>query len=93
MIGVVTTKLLNKSRDFTLEFDIKRLYDVQSSAIRLTGNNPVDIGIVVHTNADWSMRIDISVSTAVKQAGIKVIAERIEVSEIRGVVFMSFFHR
>ena len=86
-------KRLNKSWDFTLEFDIKRLYDVQSSAIRLTGNNPVDIGVVVHTNADWSIRIDISVSTAVEQAGIKVIAERIEVSEIRGVVFMTFFHR
>ena len=51
MWSVVGAEVGNERRDFALEFDVKGFEDVQSIVAWLTAHNPIDIGVVVHTNA------------------------------------------
>ena len=48
---VVGAEVGNERRDFALELHIERFEYVQAVGTRLTAHNPVDISIVVHTNA------------------------------------------
>ena len=56
---VVGAEVGDERRDFALELDIERFEDVQAIGARLTADNPVDIGIVVHTNAERLHRVDV----------------------------------
>ena len=51
-----------------LEFHIERFEDVQAVGTWLTAHNPVDIGVVVHTNAERLHRVDVRVRATVERA-------------------------
>ena len=51
MRSVIGAEVGDERRDFALELHIERFEYVQAVGTRLTAHNPVDIGIVVHTNA------------------------------------------
>ena len=63
---VVSTEVGDERRDFALELDVEGFEDVQSIGARLAADNPVDIGVVVHTNAERLHRVDVRVCAAVE---------------------------
>jgi len=89
---IVCAEVVDKSRDFPLEFDEERFYDVEPTPGGLPGDYPVDIGVVVHADTNRLERIDVFIGPTVEQSGVEVVAERIEIIEIAGVVFMGFAH-
>lgn len=89
VIRIVCAEVVDKSRDFPLEFDEERFYDVESTPGGLPGDYPVDIGVVVHADTNRLERIDVLIGPTVEQSGVEVVAERIEIIEIAGVVFMA----
>ncbi len=52
MLRIIAAEVLNESRYLSLELDIERLDDVELPATRLSCDNPVDVCVVVHTDAD-----------------------------------------
>lgn len=89
VIRIVCAEVVDKSRDFPLEFDEERFYDVEPTPGGLPGDYPVDIGVVVHADTNRLERIDVFIGPTVEQSGVEVVAERIEIIEIAGVVFMA----
>ena len=65
---IVGVEIGDECRDFALEFHIERFEDVQAVGTRLTAHNPVDIGVVVHTNAERLHRVDVRVRATVERA-------------------------
>ena len=65
---VVGAEVGNERRDFALELHIERFEDVQAVGTRLTAHNPVDVGIVVHTNTERLHRVDVRVRATVERA-------------------------
>ena len=60
---LITAEVLYECWNLTLELDVERLYDVQAAVARLTGDNPVDVGVVVHTDADGRIYVHVAVAT------------------------------
>ena len=109
---VIGAEIGDERRDFALEFDVKGFEDVQSIVAWLTAHNPIDVGIVVHANAERLHRVDVRVRATVERAvkcrelvvgvdGVKillrllndaVVAERVEVVEIRRIIFVVLLH-
>ena len=65
---VVGAEVGDECRDFALELHIERFEDVQAVGTRLTSHNPVDIGVVVHANAERLHRVDVRVRATVERA-------------------------
>ena len=65
---VVGAEVGNERRDFAFELHIERFEDVQAVGTRLTAHNPVDIGVVVHANAERLHRVDVRVRATVERA-------------------------
>ena len=63
---VVRAEVGNERRDFALKLDVKGFEYVQAIATRLTTDNPVDIGIVVHANAKRRHRVNVRVRAAIE---------------------------
>lgn len=68
MWSVVGAEVGNERRDFALELHIERFKDVQAVGTRLTAHNPVDIGVVVHANAERLHRVDVRVRATVERS-------------------------
>ena len=65
---VVCAEVGNERRDFALELHIERFENVQAVGTRLTAHNPVDVSIIVHTNAERLHRVDVRVRATVERA-------------------------
>ena len=65
--SVVRTEVGNQRRNLSLELDIERFEDIQAVAFRLTAHDPVDVGVVVHTDAERHHRRDVRVRAAVER--------------------------
>ena len=65
---VVGAEVGDERRDFALELDVKGFEDVQAVGTRLTAHNPVDVSIIVHTNAERLHRVDVRVRATVERA-------------------------
>ena len=65
---VIGAEVGYERRDFALELDVKGFEDVQAVGTRLTAHNPVDIGIVVHADAERLHRVDVRVRATVERA-------------------------
>ena len=65
---VISAEVGDERRDFALELHIERFEDVQAVGTRLTAHNPVDVGVVVHANAERLHRVDIRVRATVERA-------------------------
>ncbi len=74
--GVVGAEVGDERRDFALELDVERFEDVQAVAPRLTADNPVDVGVVVHADREGLHRVDVRIRAAVERG-----VERREVRE------------
>ena len=68
MRSIVSTEVGDEHRDFALELHIERFEDVQAVGTWLTAHNPVDVGVVVHTNAERLHRVDVRVRATVERA-------------------------
>ena len=68
MWSVVGAEVGDERRDFALELHVERFEDIQAVGTRLTAHNPVDIGIVVHTNTERLHRVDVRVRATVERA-------------------------
>ena len=105
---VISAEVGNERRDFAFELHIERFEDVQAVGTRLTAHNPVDIGVVVHANTERLHRVDVRVRAIIERGelvvgvdGVKillrllddaVVAERVEVVEIRRIIFVVLLH-
>ena len=65
---VIGAEVSDERRDFALELNVERFEDVQAVGTRLTAHNPVDIGVVVHTNAERLYWVDVRVRATVERA-------------------------
>ena len=65
---VIGAEVSDERRDFALELHIERFEDVQAVGTRLTAHNPVDVSIIVHTNAERLHRVDVRVRATVERA-------------------------
>ena len=63
---VIGAEVGDERRDFALELHIERFEDVQAVGTRLTAHNPVDVSIVVHTDADRLHRVDVRVRATIE---------------------------
>ncbi len=70
VVGVVTAKIVNERRYLALEFDVERFDDIEASVERLTGDNPVDIRVVVHAYADSRVRVNVCVRSRVESGEV-----------------------
>ena len=78
---VVGAEVGDERRNFALELDVKGFDDVQAVGTRLTAHNPVDVGVVVHTNAERLHRVDVRVRATAGRA----VERREPVSCVDGV--------
>ena len=65
--SVVGAEVGDERRDFALKFDVEGFEDVQAVGTWLTAHNPVDVGVVVHTNAERLHRVDVRVRATVER--------------------------
>lgn len=95
VMGVIPTKIIDERGDFTFIFHIKGFEYIETSEafVGLAGNNPVDIGIVVHAYAYRPVSVKIAVGTAVKSFWLKIETYIIKILKVTCIVFMVFFHR
>ena len=68
MRSIVSAEVGNERRDFALELHIERFEDAQAVGTRLTAHNPVDVGVVVHANAERLHWVDVRVRATVERA-------------------------
>ena len=92
VVGVVAAEIVNQCRYLALELGVERLDDVEPSACGLPGNNPVDVGVVVHADADGGIRVQVLVGSAVELGLVEVVAQTVEVFKIAGVVLVRLTH-
>ena len=64
VIRIVCAEVVDKSRDFPLEFDEERFYDVESTPGGLPGDYPVDIGVVIECDTNRPVKVQIPVLQA-----------------------------
>jgi len=93
VVGIVAAEVVNQRRDLALELRVEGLDDVQPPPVGLARHDPVDVGIVVHADADRGEGVDVLVGPAVQLAFGEVIAETVEVVEVAGVIFVALTHR
>ena len=93
MLRIVAAEVLDECRNLTLELDVERLYDIEAAVARLTGDNPVDVGVVVHADADRCVGVNVLVGASVERREVVIVTESIEVLIIVGIVLMGFAHR
>lgn len=65
---VVGAEVGDERMDFALEFDVEGFEDIQAVGTWLTAHNSVDVGIVVHANAERLHRVDVRVRATVERA-------------------------
>ena len=92
MLRIVTAEVFDESRNLTLEFDVKRLDDVKAAVAWLTGDNPVDVGVVVHADANRRVGVNVLVGASIERREVIIIAESIEVLIIVGIVLVPLAH-
>ena len=63
---IVGAKVCNESGNLALEFHLERFEYIEAAAARLTAYHPIDIGVVVHANAQRSERVEVRIGAAVK---------------------------
>ena len=95
MVGVILAKLRYQRRDFAFVFNVERLQHIESPEplIGLSCYNPVDIGIVVHADADRCVAVKVTVGAAIHCFRVVVVAESVEILKIAVVILVPFFHR
>ena len=93
MLRIVAAEVVDECRYLTLELDVKWLDDIEPTAFWLSGYNPVDVCIVVHTDANGRIRVNVGIGTAVNRSRVEVVAEGVKIGEIRGIVLVRLFHR
>lgn len=74
VVCIVAAEVVNKRRNFALEFRVEGLDHIKPTSAWLACHNPVNVGVVVHPNTDWGVRVEILVGPAVQLAFIEVIA-------------------
>ena len=70
-----------------LKLDVERFDDIEAAVAGLPGDNPVDVGVVIHSNADGGVGVNVLVGARVERREVIIIPESIEVLIIVGVVF------
>ena len=93
MGGVIAAEVLDECRYLAVELDVEALDDIKAAVARLTGDNPVDVGVIVHTYADGSIGVNVLVGAGVERREVVIITESIEVLIIVGIVLVPLAHR
>lgn len=93
MRGVITAEVLDECRYFAVELDVKALDDIEAAVARLPGDNPVDVGVVVHAYADGRVGVNVLVSAGVERREVVIVTESIEVLIIVGIILVALAHR
>ena len=90
---IVVSEVVHERRCLPLELDVEGLDDVEPPSSRLPSHNPVNVGVVVHADANRRIRVMVFVSTIVKSRSVEIITERVEVFVIVGIILVCFTHR
>ena len=62
VLRIVAAEVIDESRYLTLELDVERFDNIESAVAWLTGDNPVDVGVVVHADADGRVGVNVRVT-------------------------------
>ena len=62
MVHIVPAEILNECWYLPLKLGVKGFDDIEAFTCGLTCNYPVDIGVIIHTNANGRIGVDILVS-------------------------------
>lgn len=68
VLRIIAAEVLDECRNLTLELDVEGFDYIEAAVSRLTGDNPVDIGVVVHANADGRVGINVLVGAGVEKS-------------------------
>ena len=93
MMHVVGAELAHQLRQLPFILHIEGLQHEQFSLSRLSGNNPVDVGVIIHPDADGRIRIHVPVGTAVQCRRVGVPAQRVEIFKVARVILVALTHR
>ena len=93
MPSVVAAEVLDECRYLTLELDVEGLDNIQSAGARLTGDNPVDVCVIVHAYADRRVGVNVLVGARIERREVVILTESIEVLIIVGIVLVPLAHR
>ena len=77
MVGVVSAEVLYQCRNLAFKLRVERLNHVQPSALWLSCHYPVNVSIVVHSDANGLKWIKVFISSAVQLVLIEVISQRV----------------
>lgn len=80
MGGIVAAEVVDERRDFALELDVKGFDDVQTAVARLPCNYPVDVGFVVHADAERLISVNVAVSLRTEKRELRT--ERIATGRV-----------
>ena len=62
MRGVIAAEVLDECRYLAVKLDVEALDYIKAAVARLPGDNPVDVGVVVHAYADGRVGVNVRVS-------------------------------
>ena len=93
VMDVIAAEVVNQSRYLALELRVEALDDVQTATARLARHYPVDVGVVVHADADGRKRIQVLIRTAVELCLVELVAQAIEIIEVAGIILVALTHR
>lgn len=91
--GIITAEFLDECRYLAVELYVEALDYIEAAVTRLTGDNPVDVGVVVHADADRRVGVNVLVGASIERREVIIIVESIEVLIIVGIVFVPLAHR
>ena len=93
VVGIVAAEVVNERGDLALELRVEALDDVQAAPCGLARHDPVDVGVIVHADADGRIGVHVLVCPAVQLRLAEIIAQAVEIVEVAGVILVRLSHR
>ena len=92
VVCIVAAEVIDERGDLALEFRVEALDDVQAAPCGLARHDPVDVGVIVHADADGGIGVHVLVCPAVQLRLAEIVAQAVEVLEVAGVVLVTLTH-
>lgn len=92
-MSVILAEVIHQGLELTFVFYPERFNHLQPVPVRLTGYQPVDVGIKVKGDADGFIPIEVSIHQAGRLLDfVELIFQTVQVAEISCIVFVPLCH-
>ena len=92
MLSIITSEVIDKGWYLPLKLDVEGLHDIKAAVMRVPDDNPVDVGVVVHIDTNWRIRINVSDGVATGGGKVEGLSETVKIGVVVSVIFMSLPH-